>query len=137
MLHHKNGYYAAYSAVFFFVLGVLFALGHHLFYRSLVNQTTETDDYTIMGSHYSGQQLNIAVGTAFAFLVKASFVLAASVPYHQLFWRVAKQASAIEDRPTLARLDAAYSGTTNLISFLRLPMWFSYPLMFVVAAIVW
>ena len=117
------------------IFGVLFALGHHLFYNSLVNKPT--GHYTIMGTRHPGQQLNIAIGTAFAFLVKAAFVLAVSTAYYQAFWKMAKQDSKIEKAPTLGRLDAAFSGTTNVISLFNAPMWCRYPLLFFIAASVW
>jgi hypothetical protein len=112
------------------IFGVLFALGHHVFYNSLVNKPTSTGDYAVMGTQHPGQQLNIAIGTAFAFLVKAAFVLAVSTAYYQVFWKVAKQDSKFEKSPTLGRLDAAFSGTTNVISLLNAPMWCRYPLLF-------
>jgi hypothetical protein len=119
------------------IFGVLFALGHHFFYNSLVNKPTSTGDYTIMGTQHPGQQLNIALGTAFAFLVKAAFVLAVSTAYYQVFWKMAKQNSKIEKRLTLGWLDAAFSGTTSLISLLNAPLWCRYPLLFFMAATVW
>ena len=119
------------------IFGVLFALGHHFFYNSLVNKPTSTGDYTVMGTQHPGQQLNIAIGTAFAFLVKAAFVLAVSTAYYQVFWKMAKQDPKFKKPPTLGRLDAAFSGTTNVISLLNAPMWCRYPLLFFMAATVW
>jgi hypothetical protein len=119
------------------ISGVLFALGHHFFYNSLVNKPTSTGDYTIMGTQHPGQQLNIALGTAFAFLVRAAFVLAVSTAYYQAFWKMTKRKSNIERGLTLGWLDAAFSGTTNVISLLNAPVWCRYPLLFPMAATVW
>ena len=119
------------------VSGILFALGHHLFYNSRVNKAISTDDYIIMGTRHPGQQVNIAVGTAFAFLVKAAFILAVSTAYYQVFWKMAKQKSKTEKHPTLRWLNAAFSSTTNVMSLLSTPMWCRYPLPFFMVATVW
>ncbi len=120
-----------------FFVGVLFALGHHFFYHSLVNKPTSRSDYTVMGNQLPGQQFNIAIGTTISFLVKAAFVLAASTAYYQAFWKRAKQGSRLEKSPTLARLDTTFSATTNLTSLLIATVWFRYPLLFLMAATVW
>ncbi|KAI9710459.1 MAG: hypothetical protein M1812_007427 [Candelaria pacifica] len=117
--------------------GVLFALGHHLFYNSLVDRPTSTNHYTIRGTQHPGQQVNIAIGTAFAFLVKAAFVLAVSTAYYQVFWKRAKHDSRVQKPPILARLDTTFSGTTNFVSLLNVPVWFRYPLLFFMACTVW
>jgi hypothetical protein len=49
------------------ILGVLLAAGHHLFYSSL-NDTETPNNFK--------QQLNIAYGTAFAFLAKSALIAA-------------------------------------------------------------
>ena len=117
--------------------GVLFALGHHLFYNSLQNKPTSTGDYTFMGTHHPGQQFNIALGTAFAFLVKAAFGIALSTAYYQVFWMVVKQDSEAKNHRTLERLDTAFSGISSVISLLDAPMWYRYPLLFFIAATIW
>ncbi|KAL8846410.1 MAG: hypothetical protein Q9221_008491 [Calogaya cf. arnoldii] len=55
------------------IVGTLFALGHHLFYASLDHKQASTSlaGYYVLGMHISIQQFNTAVGTAFAFLVRA------------------------------------------------------------------
>lgn len=61
-----------------FVAGLAFALGHHAFYYSLHGQPVE--------DHLFTQQINLAVGQAFAFLVRASLVISIGVSYWQVFW---------------------------------------------------
>ncbi|KAI1388161.1 uncharacterized protein F4822DRAFT_236310 [Hypoxylon trugodes] len=117
--------------------GVLFSIGHHLFYKSLENKPTSTGDYDILGSHYQGQQFNIAVGTAFAFLARAAFILAVSTAYCQLFWQRIKGQSKTGNPPTLERVDIVYSGINNIISLFTVPVWYRYPVLFLMAISVW
>jgi len=119
------------------LVGVLFSLGHHLFYKSLVNKSTSTGSYSIAGTNYPGQQVNIAIGTAFAFLAKAAFVLAVSTAYYQVFWRRITQDADNNRPPTLAQIDSTFSAPTNIISLLRAPLWFRYPLLFLMALTMW
>lgn len=73
------------------IVGFLFALGHHLFYASLDRQRAATtlEHYGILGMNVSIQQFNTAVGTAFAFLVRASLMLSIAIAYFQIFmWSV-------------------------------------------------
>ncbi|KAL8685418.1 MAG: hypothetical protein Q9218_007774 [Villophora microphyllina] len=74
-----------------FICGTLFALGHHLFYASLDHKhaSTSSDLYSVLGMHISDQQFNTAVGTAFAFMVRACLMLSISLAYFQIFiWTV-------------------------------------------------
>lgn len=116
--------------------GVLLALGHHLFYKSLVD-TPASINYSIMGNQFTGQQLNIAIGTAFAFLVKVAFVLSVSTAYYQIFWRYMKRESTSNKLPTLVCVDTAFSSLDDLISLLTIPLWFRYPILFLMAATAW
>ncbi|EME80197.1 uncharacterized protein MYCFIDRAFT_77962 [Pseudocercospora fijiensis CIRAD86] len=65
--------------------GIAFAIRHHLFYNSLDQKGAPdpTDDFTIAGSKVAKQQFNTAVGTAFAFLVRACLFSAVSSAYLQ------------------------------------------------------
>lgn len=65
--------------------GIAFALGHHFFYARLSGQNAPTGSYEFAGSRPSKQQVNIAVGTAFAFLVKSILAIAVGISYTQLF----------------------------------------------------
>ncbi|KAF2658592.1 hypothetical protein K491DRAFT_755910 [Lophiostoma macrostomum CBS 122681] len=119
------------------LVGVVFALGHHFFYRSLADKPTSTGSYSIAGHQYPDQQVNIAVGTAFAFLAKAALVLAVSTAYYQVFWRSVRREADIGRPPTLARTDSAFSAPTNIISLLNAPVWVRYPLLCMMALTMW
>jgi hypothetical protein len=69
-----------------FLVGCMLSFGHHLFYTKLAGTITPTGRYnTFAGNQISKQELNTAVGTAFAFLVKAMLALAVSTAYVQAF----------------------------------------------------
>lgn len=57
-----------------------FAIGHHAFYISLNKQPVDQDDRLFT------QQINLAIGTGFAFLFRASLVIAVGASYWQVFW---------------------------------------------------
>jgi hypothetical protein len=61
------------------VFGLACAIGHHAFYQNLDKQPVDSSLF--------GQQINIAIGTAFAFLFRASLVIAIGAIYWQIFWR--------------------------------------------------
>ena len=61
-----------------FAIGVAFAIGHHFFYQSL--------DGTPLDSATFDQQINTAVGTAFAFLVCSFLSVAIGVAFVQVLW---------------------------------------------------
>lgn len=62
-----------------FSAGTALSIGHHFFYQSLNDRRVEDDNL--------GQQFNIGVGTAFAFLVRFFLVMAVGVAFAQVLWR--------------------------------------------------
>ncbi|KAL1962141.1 hypothetical protein VTN77DRAFT_545 [Rasamsonia byssochlamydoides] len=113
------------------VLGAAFALGHHFFYHSLDGQPTPNTSYDIDGVSLSRQQINVAAGTVFAFLVKALLGVAVSTACDQSMWK------AIKARTTkigvIDNLFAVLSGFTVL----NLQLWRRYPLTMLLASIFW
>ena len=116
------------------VLGLLFASGHHLFYQSLNGTKVSTGPF--LGSPISKQAANTAIGTAPAFLVKASLVLAVSSSFVQLFWRTTRVYCACGP-PTLAQLDSLYSVLHSIIALLNVALWWRCPLLLLTAAVAW
>lgn len=84
----------------------------------------------------SQQQANIAIGTAFAFLAKASLVFAISVAFVQLFWH-AVSARRREFAPTVERVDALHSTLENAFEMFNFKSWWSHPLLMLVAGLTW
>ncbi|KAF2715845.1 hypothetical protein K431DRAFT_308282 [Polychaeton citri CBS 116435] len=118
------------------LMGILFAIGHHLFYQHLEGTAVLTAEYEIAGSQVSSQQANIAIGTALAFLCKASLVLAVSISYLQVFWHAAIAAGG-KGRLTLGQIDSAYSALNNFLAFFHLKVWWMTPLALLSAVTAW
>lgn len=112
--------------------GILLAAGHHLFYSHLEGQAVSTT--SVLGSSVTQQELNIAIGTAFAYLVKSCLLSAMAVAFVQLFWREARYAV---EAPTLEKLDDMYSAFFNVAGLLSVPLWMKYPLLVLVAVLAW
>jgi hypothetical protein len=116
------------------ILGVLFSLGHHLFYNSLNGTQTPNNEYDFYITKVSPQQLNTSVGTAFAFLVNFALVAAISTGYVQLFWRsmIYRGQGA-----TLDALDCAFSALGNIFAIFKVKVWYRHPLLFLVVCCCW
>lgn len=119
-----------------FLTGTLLALGHHLFYQHLDGEKVPADDYSIGSSHYSKQQMNIQIGTAFSFLVKAFLVVSVSVAYAQVFWWSFSN-SHQGKLPTLNRIDTAFSALGNVLALFNLPVWLSHRVLFSLTTLTW
>lgn len=115
------------------VLGILFAVGHHLFYNSLDGTIAPNAEFDVFGSKVSRQQINIAAGTAFAFVVKVMLVTALAVAYIQLLWRALLSSKHI----TLGRIDVLFSGLSNVFSLAKATAWWRHPLLFILAILAW
>jgi hypothetical protein len=112
--------------------GVGLAVGHHVFYNSLVGTPVSDDTRDIAGYGVSQQQMNIAIGTTFAFLFKVCLVLAITIAYTQAFWR------AIGKRETkIHNIDVIDSALENIWVFLKVHIWWKYPLLLCLALSVW
>ena len=116
--------------------GLVFATSHHIFYSNLAGKSSADEDMNILGASLSKQQVNIAVGTALAFLVKAFLVIAVSTAYIQTLWSAAK-AHRSSGPITVIHLDAAFAVLDNFLAFARLPLWLRNPLMLGLAGTAW
>ena len=127
----KSIHWKAYTIMLASLLsGILLALGHHLFYSNLNGNPVVATEHVLKG--VTQQQLNITIGTLFAFLVKAFLVVAVSTAYTQIVW------SAIKKRATkLTTIDTMFQVTSNIWSFLSFSIWWKYPLLLLLACTVW
>ncbi|TIA32899.1 hypothetical protein D6C78_07919 [Aureobasidium pullulans] len=114
--------------------GCLLCLGHHLFYAALTGSAAPTGEYDIAGTNISKQKFNTAVGTAFAFLIKATLALVVSIAYMQAFWRSAKRS---EKGQRLSTLDTTFSVLGNVLNLTKLHVWVKFPLLLLMAVIAW
>lgn len=122
------------TAVGSLTAGLLFMVGHHLFYKSIHNTPVSNGD--VFGFEISQQQANIAIGTAFALLAKASLVVAVSVTTVQLFWHTIL-ARGKNDVPTLERVDALHSVLDNAFEMFNVKSWISHPVLMLIAGLAW
>ncbi|KAL8885344.1 MAG: hypothetical protein Q9192_006657 [Flavoplaca navasiana] len=119
------------------LVGTLLALGHHLFYASLDRQRAATtfENYGFLGMQLSIQQINTAVGTTFAFLVKASLMLSISIAYFQIFmWSVGNYG---KKGTQLVHLDVMTSALHDLVSLLSFKTWLRRPWLWLLALAAW
>ena len=119
------------------IVGILFALGHHLFYASLDQKPAPTslDGYDVLGRHVSIQQFNTAVGTAFAFLVRTFLMFSISTAYFQiLIWNVRTQGTK---GTQLGHLDVMTSALQDLTSLARVGTWWRRPWLWLLALVAW
>lgn len=112
--------------------GVVFALAHHILYSRLAGTTVSASNYNVAGYDVSQQQINTASGTALAFLTKVCLVLAISIAYTQAFWRAVGRS-----RTQISTLDTISSILNNVWAFLRVQVWWRYPLLLLLALSIW
>jgi len=120
-----------------FAAGAGCAVAHHFFYYSLIGQHADTGSHSLLGARYSGQQLNIAIGTALAFLVKTFLVLSVSTAFCQVFWRTMKARSQDQSPPKLGHVDTVFASATSIVAFLDVRVWHRYPYLILLALLVW
>ncbi|KAH9845706.1 hypothetical protein Tdes44962_MAKER01137 [Teratosphaeria destructans] len=98
-------------------LGLAFAIGHHEFYNSLAGTPAPTNDLTVLGTVVSQQQINIAIGTAMAYIVKSCFEVAISIAFVQVLFRVIRLANG---GLTVEHIDTASSALTSIWAFIKM-----------------
>lgn len=101
-----------------------FAIGHHVFYATL--------DQMSVDNNLFGQQTNIAIGTAFAFLFRACLVLATCTSYWQVFW-----ATALRNTLTVSSMDALAGVLSSLLDFTSFKTFFCNPGLAALALLAW
>lgn len=127
-------WYAPATIVVALILGVLFSLGHHIFYQSLAGTQAFNNEYDFYVTKVSPQQLNTSVGTAFAFLVNFTLVAAISTGYIQLFWR---SMIYLRKDVSLDALDTTFSALGNIFAIFKIKTWYRHPFLFLVACCCW
>jgi len=107
-----------------YTASLAFAIGHHVFYKSLDQLSVDEDLFN--------QQTNIAIGTAFAFLFRANLVLATCTAYWQVFW-----ATALRNALTISSMDALAGVLGSLLDFASVRTFFRNPGLAVLALLAW
>lgn len=114
------------------IIGVALAIAHHAFYSSLAGTAVSSHPIKLVSWTTTQQQVNIAIGTAFAFVVKASLILACSTAYMQLLFGVINQKAF-----KLEVLDNWFGGLHDLWSLGCLASYWRYPLLTLMALTCW
>ena len=122
------------TAILSLFSGVAFAIGHHCFCSGLNDSRAREDGYKLWNTEVSHQQINIAVGTAFAFLVKVALATAISTAYVQFLWRSMLRSSCAA---TLQDLDTLFPGISNVISLFKVWVWRHYATLCFLALLTW
>lgn len=120
------------TVLFALTAGILFALGHHLFYAGLNGKEVQSDHLDFLGTHVSKQQFNITVGTIFSYLVNFFLGTALATAYAQVFWR-----ALLKSHATLETWDTAFSANANIFFLGKVWIWWQFPLLFVVLVVAW
>lgn len=120
------------SMVGFLLAGCLFALSHHLLNQSLNGREASNETHSFAGWKFSGQQLTVTAGTAFAFAVKACLVLAVASSYAQLMFR-----AILDHDLRVVELDDLFGSLGSVISFVCIAYHFRYLHLTLLALLVW
>jgi hypothetical protein len=107
-----------------FVAGLAFALGHHAFYSSLDGQP--------VNAWLFNQQINLAVGQAFAFLVRASLVISVGTSYWQVFW-----GTMLHGTLAVSQVDALAGMLGSILDLLNLKASTTRPVLIALALLSW
>jgi hypothetical protein len=107
-----------------FVAGLTFALGHHAFYDHLDGQSVD--------GRLFDQQINLAVGQAFAFLVRASLVISVGASYWQVFW-----GTVLHGTFAISQIDALAGMLGSVVDLLNLKASITRPILVALALLSW
>jgi hypothetical protein len=107
-----------------FVAGLAFALGHHAFYDHLDGQSVD--------GRLFDQQINLAVGQAFAFLVRASLVISVGTSYWQVFW-----GTMLHGTLAISQIDALAGMLGSILDLLNLKASSTRPMLLALALLSW
>jgi hypothetical protein len=119
----RSSWQAPTTMIGFLLLSSAMAVGHHCFYLSL-NGTTTPNNFS--------QQLNIAYGTAFAFVAKAYMVAAVVSAYTQYIWSDFRKTLI-----TISTIASTFTATTSIVSMLDPRFLWTCKTGAILAALVW
>jgi hypothetical protein len=104
--------------------------GHHLFYNNLNGKPVGAPEHVIIG--VTREQLNLTLGTLFAFLVNAFLGIAVTTSYTQIVWGAVKKRAT-----TLETIDTVFYVVTSFWSLVYFSVWWKYPLLLLLALTIW
>lgn len=107
-----------------FTASLCLGIGHHLFYASLDRVPVEDNIFS--------QQVNVAIGTGFAFLFRACLAIATCTAYWQIFWH-----TALRKTLTISSVDALTGVLGSLLDFSNVRTFFFNPGLTALALLAW
>ncbi|KAL6890776.1 hypothetical protein GGI43DRAFT_430389 [Trichoderma evansii] len=115
------------------LFGAGFTIGHHFFYQSLSGKSPSNAVYLSgFAGGLTGQQVNLAAGSVFAFLVNSALGVVITTAANQALWvTVRAQSSKLEVIDNLA------TATTNIWSMFDFRLWKKSPIRMALATILW
>ncbi|KAL7967532.1 hypothetical protein HDV63DRAFT_412565 [Trichoderma sp. SZMC 28014] len=115
------------------LFSVAFIIGHHFFYQSLSGKPPPNVVYfSGFAGGLTGQQINLAVGSAFAFLVSSSLGIVITTAANQALW------VAIRTKPSkLEMIDSLANATTNIWNVFDFRLWKKSPIRMALITIFW
>lgn len=129
-------WYSPAVALCMLLAGIMFAIGHHLFYQGLDGCETPAGSFSLGFAEYSRQQAIIQGGTALAFLTHLCLTTSVFVSYAQLFWRSALHQKS-QTGITLGYLDVLFGVTRNPLLLFRPRVWRNHVTKLVMALVIW
>lgn len=116
------------------VAGILFAVGHLVFYSSLKGSAPPVVDHSVANLRISGQVIDLAAGNTLALLVRFCLSLAISSSYTQLVWYAIKRSTHSR---TVVDIDRITITLSNLLIMFDVTAWFRWPFLLPAALSSW
>ncbi|KAL7906169.1 hypothetical protein GGI35DRAFT_458931 [Trichoderma velutinum] len=121
------------TMVVMLLLGVAFSIGHHFFYQSLSGKPPPSSVYfSSFGGGLTGQQVNLAVGSVFAFLVSSALGAVITTAADQALWATVRTKTL-----KLGTIDNLAIATTGIWSIFDFRLWKKSPIRMSLATISW
>lgn len=113
--------------------GAAFIIGHHLFYQSLSGKPPPNVVYfSGFAGGLTGQQVNLAAGSAFAFFVNSALGVVVSTAVNQALW------VAVRTKPSkLEVIDNLATATNNIWNMFDFRLWKKSPIRMALVTIFW
>ncbi|OPB40219.1 hypothetical protein A0O28_0002980 [Trichoderma guizhouense] len=121
------------TMVVMLLFGAAFSIGHHFFYQSLSGKPPPSSVYfSRFGGGLTGQQVNLAVGSVFAFLVNSALGAVITTAADQALWATIRAKTL-----KLGTIDNLATVTTGIWSVFDFRLWRDSPIRMFLATILW
>lgn len=119
--------------VIMLLFGTAFIIGHHFFYQSLSGKPPPNVVYfSGFAGGLTGQQVNLAAGSAFAFLVSSALGAVITTAANQALWVAVRTKSS-----KLGAIDNLANATTYIWNIFDFRLWKKSPIRMALITIFW